>query len=221
MIKIYDTLTQKKQDLRPLEKNKVNLYVCGITVYDYCHVGHARLLIVFDMVVRYLRARGYQVTYVRNITDIDDKIILRAKENNESFSALAQRFIDASHDDERALNVLPPDHEPRASTSIDDIIALIEKLIAKDVAYVADNGDVCYAVKQFAEYGKLSKQDLSALHAGERVAVDAGKRDPLDFVLWKRAKADEPSWPSPWGTGAPGLAYRMFGDVDGVFGRKF
>jgi cysteinyl-tRNA synthetase len=175
-----------------------------MTVYDYCHVGHARVMVVFDTVVRYLRYSNYDVTYVRNITDIDDKIIHRANENGESIEALTNRFIDAMHEDERALSVLPVDIEPRATTSIADIITMIEKLIANGFAYVGTNGDVFYAVEKFKNYGQLSGKNLEDLQAGERVDVDLAKRNPMDFVLWKMAKIDEPFWESPWGKGRPG-----------------
>jgi cysteinyl-tRNA synthetase len=175
-----------------------------MTVYDYCHVGHARVMVVFDTVVRYLRYSNYDVTYVRNITDIDDKIIHRANENGEDFHALTERFIDAMHEDEHALSVLPVDIEPRATSSIGDIIAMIEKLITNEFAYVGTNGDVFYAVEKFKHYGQLSGKNLEDLQAGERVDVDLAKRNPMDFVLWKMAKPDEPSWESPWGNGRPG-----------------
>ena len=180
------------------------MYVCGMTVYDYCHIGHARVMVVFDTVARYLRHSGYQLTYVRNVTDIDDKIIQRANDNGESFAALTERFIDAMHEDERALSVLPPDIEPKATQSIADIIGMISTLIAKDFAYVGSNGDVFYAVNRFSGYGKLSGKNIDDLNAGERVDVDNAKRDPLDFVLWKMAKPGEPYWESPWGNGRPG-----------------
>ena len=180
------------------------MYVCGMTVYDYCHIGHARVMVVFDTVARYLRHTGYQLTYVRNITDIDDKIIQRANQNGEAFTALTERFIEAMHEDERALSVLPPDLEPKATQSIDDIIAMIAKLIEREYAYVGGNGDVFYAVSRFDGYGKLSGKNIDDLNAGERVDVDNAKRDPLDFVLWKMAKPGEPYWDSPWGQGRPG-----------------
>jgi len=180
------------------------MYVCGMTVYDYCHIGHARVMVVFDTVARYLRHSGYQLTYVRNVTDIDDKIIQRANDNGEEFGALTDRFIDAMHEDERALSVLPPDFEPRATQSVADIINMISTLIAKEFAYVGGNGDVFYAVTRFKGYGKLSGKNIEDLQAGERVDVDTAKRDPLDFVLWKMAKPGEPSWESPWGQGRPG-----------------
>ncbi len=204
MLKIYNTLTRSKEIFTPRIAGKVGLYVCGMTVYDYCHVGHARVMVVFDTVVRYLRYSNYDVTYVRNITDIDDKIIHRANENGEDFHALTERFIDAMHEDERALSVLPVDIEPRATTSIPDIISMIEKLIANKFAYVGTNGDVFYAVEKFKNYGQLSGKNLDDLQAGERVDVDLAKRNPMDFVLWKMAKADEPFWESPWGNGRPG-----------------
>src|SRR5690606_26572860 len=183
---------------------KVRMYVCGMTVYDYCHLGHARAMVVFDMVVRYLRAQGYEVTYVRNITDIDDKIIRRAAELGVSVQELTERFIRAMHEDAAALGVLPPDHEPRATESIDGMIAMIQKLIDEGYAYVADNGDVYYAVSRFPEYGKLSGKGIEDLRAGARIEPGEAKRDPLDFALWKAAKPGEPSWPSPWGEGRPG-----------------
>jgi cysteinyl-tRNA synthetase len=203
-LKIYNTLTRKKEEFLPLIPGKVSMYVCGMTVYDYCHIGHARVMVVFDTVARYLRNKGYDLTYVRNITDIDDKIINRANENGEEFTALTQRFIDAMHEDERALAVLPPDIEPKATQSIADIIGMIEILIAKGLAYVGTNGDVFYSVSKFKTYGKLSGKNLADLQAGERVDVDQAKQDPLDFVLWKMAKPGEPSWRSPWGEGRPG-----------------
>ena len=204
MLEIYNTLTRQKERFAPIDPPRVRLYVCGMTVYDYCHLGHARVLVAFDTVVRYLRFLGYIVTYVRNITDIDDKIIRRAQENGESIQALTQRFIDAMHEDERALGVAPPDIEPRATDSIEDIIAMIETLVQKGFAYVGSNGDVFYAVQEFKTYGRLSGKLLDDLRAGERVDVDLAKRDPLDFVLWKSAKPGEPSWNSPWGNGRPG-----------------
>jgi len=180
------------------------MYVCGMTVYDYCHIGHARVMVVFDTIARYLRHCGYQLTYVRNVTDIDDKIIQRARDNQEEYAALTERFIQAMHEDEAALSVLPPDLEPRATQSIAAIITMIQTLIDKDFAYIGGNGDVFYAVNHFQGYGKLSGKNIEDLQAGERVDVDTAKRDPLDFVLWKMAKPDEPSWDSPWGAGRPG-----------------
>jgi cysteinyl-tRNA synthetase len=204
MLQIYNTLTRRKDLFTPISPGKVSMYVCGMTVYDYCHLGHARVMVAFDVVARYLRHLGYAVTYVRNVTDIDDKIIQRANENGESIAALTERFIDAMHEDERALGVLPPDIEPRATQSIDDIIAMIETLVGKGMAYVGGSGDVFYAVADFPNYGALSGKQIEDLRAGERVDVDGAKRDPLDFVLWKMAKPGEPFWESPWGQGRPG-----------------
>ncbi|EIC29185.1 MULTISPECIES: cysteine--tRNA ligase [Methylomicrobium] len=204
MLKIYNTLTRRKETFKPRIEGKVGMYVCGMTVYDYCHIGHARVMVVFDTVARYFRHLGYDLTYVRNITDIDDKIIQRANENGEDFNRLTARFIDAMHEDERALAVLPPDIEPRATQSIASIIAMIEALLAKGYAYIGSSGDVFYAVEKFRDYGKLSGKKLEELQAGERVDVDAAKQNPFDFVLWKMAKANEPSWPAPWGDGRPG-----------------
>lgn len=204
MLKIYNTLTRQKETFKPRIEGKVGMYVCGMTVYDYCHIGHARVMVVFDTVARYFRHLGYDLTYVRNITDIDDKIIQRANDNGEDFNQLTARFINAMHEDERALAVLPPDIEPRATQSIAAIIAMIEALLAKGYAYVGSNGDVFYAVEKFEDYGSLSGKKLEDLQAGERVDVDAAKQNPFDFVLWKMAKAHEPSWPSPWGDGRPG-----------------
>jgi len=204
MLKIYNTLTRSKETFKPRIEGKVGLYVCGMTVYDYCHIGHARVMVVFDTVARYFRYSGYELTYVRNITDIDDKIIKRANENQEDFLALTERFIDAMHEDERALSVLPPDMEPKATQSMDAIIAMIEALVEKGLAYVGGNGDVFYSVNKFESYGKLSGKNIEDLQAGERVDIDKAKKDPMDFVLWKMAKSDEPSWDSAWGKGRPG-----------------
>lgn len=204
MLKIYNTLTRQKEVLVPLEPGKLRMYVCGMTVYDFCHLGHARVMVAFDVVARHLRASGYELTYVRNITDIDDKIIQRANENGESFQVLTERFIDAMHEDERALGVLPPDHEPKATHSIPEILSMIETLIARGHAYIGSNGDVFYAVQSFETYGRLSGKQLEDLRSGSRVDVDDAKKDPLDFVLWKMAKPGEPSWDSPWGQGRPG-----------------
>ena len=204
MLQIYNTLTRRKETFVPIKPGTARLYVCGMTVYDYCHLGHARVMVVFDVVARYLRQSGYQLAYVRNITDIDDKIIQRANENGEDIGSLTARYIDAMHEDERALGVLPPDIEPRATQSIPDIIGMIETLIERGLAYVGGNGDVFYAVADFPRYGQLSGKRIDELRAGERVDVDAAKRDPLDFVLWKMAKHGEPAWESPWGLGRPG-----------------
>jgi cysteinyl-tRNA synthetase len=207
MLRIYNSLTRTVQEFIPIEPGKVRLYVCGMTVYDYCHLGHARVMVVFDMVVRWLKASGYQVTYVRNITDIDDKIIKRAAENHESIRSLTDRFIAAMHADADALGVLRPDYEPRATEYVPAMIEMIQRLEKNGYAYVAANGDVCYAVRKFPGYGKLSGKSLEDLRAGTRVEISEGKHDPLDFVLWKHAKADEPDevkWDSPWGPGRPG-----------------
>ncbi len=204
MLTVHNSLARQKQGFTPLEPGKVRMYVCGMTVYDYCHLGHARVLVVFDMITRWLRASGYDVTYVRNITDIDDKIIKRALENDEPFTTLTQRFIDAMHADSAALGVLPPDHEPRATEYVGKMLTMIQTLIDRGHAYAAANGDVYYAVETFPAYGQLSGKSLEDLRAGERVEVDPHKRDPMDFVLWKAAKSGEPAWPSPWGPGRPG-----------------
>ncbi|MCC6301528.1 MAG: cysteine--tRNA ligase [Gammaproteobacteria bacterium] len=204
MLQIYNSLTRRKEPFRPIEAGRARMYVCGMTVYDYCHVGHARVMVVFDVVARYLRDRGYDLTYVRNITDIDDKIIRRAAERGETIEQLTDFFIRAMHEDAAALGVRPPDHEPRATTSIDEIVAMIGALIDKGYAYAADNGDVYYDVSRFDGYGRLSGKKLEDLRAGERVAIGEAKDDPLDFVLWKAAKPGEPQWDSPWGPGRPG-----------------
>jgi cysteinyl-tRNA synthetase len=204
MLQIHNSLTRRKDPFQPIEPGKVRMYVCGMTVYDYCHLGHARVMVVFDVVYRYLRALGYEVTYVRNITDIDDKIIRRAAEAGESMTALTERFIEAMHEDAEALGILPPSDEPRATAHMDEILSMVETLIGKGLAYVAENGDVYYAVGSFPGYGKLSGKDPQDLRAGARVEVDEAKRDPLDFALWKSAKPGEPAWDSPWGPGRPG-----------------
>jgi len=204
VLKIYNTLTHQKEEFKPIEPGKIRMYVCGLTTYDYSHIGHARMLVAFDVIVRYLRASGFVVTYVRNITDVDDKIIQRAKENNEPFNELTDRFIAFMHDDEKALNVSPPDIEPRATAHIKDIISIIEQLISKGFAYVAENSDVYYAVNKFQNYGKLSRKNLEELLAGARIDIEESKRDPRDFTLWKQAKEGEPGWDSPWGYGRPG-----------------
>lgn len=203
-LKIYNTLSRQKEVFIPIEEGKVGLYVCGMTVYDFCHLGHARVMVVFDVVVRYLKYLGYNVKYVRNVTDIDDKIIARALETNEDFSKLTQRFIDEMHQDEAALNVHKPNLEPLATESIDDIVNMIKTLIDKGHAYIGNNGDAYYSVESFGGYGKLSGRELDDMQAGERVDIDINKRNPFDFVLWKSAKPDEPSWASPWGEGRPG-----------------
>jgi cysteinyl-tRNA synthetase len=204
MLKIHNSLTGEKEEFRPLRDNEVRMYVCGMTVYDFIHIGHARMLTVFDLVQRYLRAKGYKVTYVRNITDIDDKIIHRAAEKGEDWHALAARFTAAMHEDCRILGLQKPDAEPRATDYVGPIVAMTQTLIDKGFAYVAGNGDVMYAVRKFANYGRLSGRCIDDLRAGSRVQIEESKLDPLDFVLWKRAKPGEPSWPSPWGPGRPG-----------------
>ncbi|EON94106.1 cysteinyl-tRNA synthetase [Marinobacter lipolyticus SM19] len=204
MIRIHNTLTQQKEEFKPIEPGKVRMYVCGMTVYDYCHLGHARVLVAFDVITRYLRHRGYDVHYVRNITDIDDKILRRADENGEVYTDLTERMIAAMHEDEARLGVLSPTEEPRATAYIDEIIAMIHKLVASGHAYAADNGDVYFAVESYEDYGKLSKKKLEDLVAGARVDVQEAKRSPADFALWKAAKTGEVSWESPWGNGRPG-----------------
>jgi cysteinyl-tRNA synthetase len=204
MIRIHNSLRGVKEPLAPITPGQLRMYVCGLTVYDYVHVGHARMLTVFDVVSRYLRHAGYRLTYVRNITDIDDKIIHRAAEKGEPIEAFTARFIRAMHEDCERLGLAAPDVEPRATEYVPQIVAMVAELIARGYAYVGTNGDVMYAVARFEGYGRLSGKRLSDLRAGARVEVDAAKRDPLDFVLWKRAKPGEPSWPSPWGAGRPG-----------------
>ncbi len=204
MLTLYNSLTRRSETFVPIEPGKVRMYVCGMTVYDFCHLGHARVFVVFDMVARWLRASGYRVTYVRNITDIDDKIIKRAAENNESPASLTQRYIEAMHEDEARLGVLRPDFEPRATEYVAEMTAMIQTLEIKGLAYQAENGDVYYSVRGFPGYGALSGKSLEDLRAGERVEIDTHKRDPLDFVLWKAAKLGEPAWPGPYGLGRPG-----------------
>ena len=207
MLHIYNTLSRGKEPFKPVEAGHVRMYVCGMTVYDFCHLGHARMLVSFDVVQRWLRASGYKVTYVRNITDIDDKIIRRAVETRRRLGEVTDFYIQAMHADEAALGVQPPDAEPRATAHVGDMLDIIGRLQEKGLAYQAPNGDVNYAVRSFEGYGKLSGKSLDDLRAGERVAVDTGKRDPLDFVLWKSAKAEEPAeskWESPYGLGRPG-----------------
>ena len=204
MLRIYNTLTRQKEEFKPLEAGKVGMYVCGITVYDLLHMGHGRTYVSFDVMQRYFRFCGYQVNYVRNITDVDDKIIKRALENNETCDELTARTIAMMHEDFDSLNMLPADIEPRVTTHMPEIIDVIERLISKGHAYVASNGDVMFEVSTYKDYGKLGRQDLTQLVAGARVDVDDAKRDPLDFVLWKLAKPGEPSWQSPWGEGRPG-----------------
>ncbi|OJW75361.1 cysteine--tRNA ligase [Thiobacillus sp. 65-1402] len=221
MLHITNSLTRTKEEFVPLTPGVVRMYVCGMTVYDLCHLGHARVFVVFDMATRWLRASGYRVEYVRNITDIDDKIIKRAQENNETPAALTARFIAAMHEDERALGVLPPDHEPRATAYVAQMLALIEQLIRGGLAYPAPNGDVYYSVRAFPAYGRLSGKSLDELRAGERVEVDPNKRDPMDFVLWKAAKPGEPAWDSPWGPGRPGWHIECSAMSADLLGRHF
>ena len=204
MLQIYNTLSRQKETFVPMQPGKVGLYVCGITIYDFCHVGHARTYVAFDVINRYLRFSGYDVTYVRNITDVDDKIIRRANENGESCDALTARYTEAMHADFKALSLLPADIEPRVTTHMAEIIELIETLLAKKHAYIAADGDVLFDVSTYEQYGQLSQQNLEMLQAGARVEIDQSKDDPLDFVLWKMAKPGEPSWQSPWGAGRPG-----------------
>ncbi len=227
MLQIHNNLTGKKAPFEPIDATNVRMYVCGMTVYDMCHIGHARVLVVFDVVYRHLKQvfGDEHVTYIRNITDIDDKIIARANENDESIETLTNRFIDEMHKDIAALGVLPPNEEPRATRYMAEIIDMIQALVDRGYAYAADNGDVYYSVSKFEGYGQLSGKRLEDLRAGERVAVDDAKRDPLDFVLWKAAKADEPSWDSPWGPGRPGwhiecsaMSTRCLGDHFDIHG---
>ncbi|MFN0162253.1 MAG: cysteine--tRNA ligase [Burkholderiales bacterium] len=224
MLKIHNTLTRRKEDFKPINPGKVGMYVCGMTVYDYCHIGHARVLVVFDAVQRWLRASGYAVTYVRNITDIDDKIIRRAVENGETISQLTERFIAAMDEDAAALGVQKPDHEPRATRYVPQMLSLIGKLESRGLAYRAPDGDVNFSVRDFAGYGALSGKSLDDLRAGERVEVGSAKRDPLDFVLWKSAKPDEPAetrWDSPWGVGRPGWHIECSAMSAGLLGESF
>ena len=204
MLKIYDSLTRDKREFVPIVPGRVRMYVCGMTVYDYCHLGHARVMVVFDVVRRWLRASVWAVTYVRNITDIDDKIIKRAQENNEPVEAFTARFIRAMDEDAAALGIEKPDAEPRATQHVPGMLDMIRVLEERGLAYRAANGDVNYSVRKFPGYGKLSGKSLDELRAGERVEVDRAKQDPLDFVLWKHARDGEPSWESPWGKGRPG-----------------
>lgn len=204
MLKIYNTLTNQKEVFKPIDPSKVGIYVCGMTVYDFCHMGHARVLVMFDVITRHLRRNFKDVKYIRNITDIDDKIIGRAIENNEDIFSLTKRFIDAMHEDEIALGVISPDIEPKATDSIEQMINMIELLIKNRLAYQGKNGDVFYSVRKFKNYGKLSGKNLDDLESGARVDIESNKEDPLDFVLWKMAKPNEPKWPSPWGDGRPG-----------------
>ena len=221
MLKIHNSLKREKQLFVPIEPNKVRMYVCGMTVYDYCHLGHARVMVVFDMVYRWLKAAGYEVTYVRNITDIDDKIIKRAAENGETIQQLTNRFIAFMHEDADALGVQRPDFEPRATEFVPEMLDLISRLEAGGLAYQAPDGDVNYAVRKFPGYGKLSGKSLDDLRAGERVEVETAKQDPLDFVLWKHAKPGEPAWESPWGEGRPGWHIECSAMSSKLLGKHF
>lgn len=221
MLQIFNSLSREKETFEPLQPNKIGMYVCGVTVYDYCHIGHGRTYVAFDVIIRYLRWRGFDVRYIRNITDIDDKIIKRAQENGEHYQALVARFTEAMHEDFDALGIGRPDLEPRATENIPGIIAIVEALIARGYAYVGDNGDVYYQVGKFAHYGCLSHQNLEQLQAGARVDVAEAKRDPLDFVLWKAAKPGEPSWSSPWGEGRPGWHIECSAMVQETLGTVF
>jgi len=204
MLKIYNSLNRQKEIFKPIQEGKINLYICGVTVYDYCHIGHARTYTAFDVIIRYLKWRGYHVTHVRNITDIEDKIIKRANENNENYQDVVNRFIKAMYEDFDALGISKPDHDPKATEYIPQMIKMIEKLIDNGYAYIGTNGDVYYEVRKFANYGELAHRDIDQLESGARVDISEVKRDPLDFVLWKLAKPNEPFWESPWGPGRPG-----------------
>lgn len=221
MLKIYNSLTRQKEEFKPITAGKVGMYVCGVTIYDLCHIGHGRTFVSFDVVSRYLRYLGYDLTFVRNITDIDDKIIKRAAENEESCDSLTERLIQEMYTDFDALNILRPDVEPRATAYIEEIIALVERLIDRGFAYVADNGDVMFEVSKFKEYGRLSKQDLTQLQAGARVDIETAKRSPLDFVLWKMSKPGEPTWQSPWGPGRPGWHIECSAMNSSILGNHF
>jgi cysteinyl-tRNA synthetase len=221
MLSLYNSLTRQKDVFRPLVPGEVRMYVCGMTVYDFCHVGHARVMVVFDMVTRWLRNSGMKVTYVRNITDIDDKIIKRATENGESIGELTGRFIAAMNEDADALGVIRPDHEPKATAYVAQMLDMIRTLETRGLAYAAANGDVYYRVRGFEGYGKLSGKDPDDLRAGERVQVGEAKEDPLDFVLWKAAKPGEPSWSSPWGPGRPGWHIECSAMAGSLLGRQF
>ncbi|MFW0073011.1 MAG: cysteine--tRNA ligase [Coxiella-like endosymbiont] len=220
-LKIFNSLTKQKEEFKPIEEGKVKLYVCGMTVYDRMHIGHARSWMTFDMIVRYLRMRNYEVSFVRNITDVDDKIISHAKERGENPAALAERFIQILHEDEKALHILSADKEPRATRYIPQIIQLIEKLIENESAYIGQNGDVYFDVRRFKDYGKLSNCNLDELRAGARVEVSENKHDPLDFVLWKQAKRGEPKWDSPWGCGRPGWHIECSAMSSSLLGQPF
>lgn len=220
-LQIYNTLTRQKETFKPLVPGKVGMYVCGMTVYDFCHLGHARVMVAFDVIVRYLKHKGYEVNYIRNITDIDDKIITRANENSESITELTERFIAEMHKDADALGIERPDAEPKATDHIDEIIQLNQTLESKGYAYAAPNGDLYYAVRKFEDYGKLSGKVLDELSSGARIEVDERKRDPLDFVLWKAAKKEEPHWDSPWGIGRPGWHIECSAMTHSCLGESF
>ena len=225
MLHLYNTLTQQKEEFTPIEAGKIRMYVCGVTTYDYCHLGHGRMLVVFDVIVRFLRFCGFDVTYVRNITDIDDKIINRANELGIRFDELSEKFITIMHEDEQALNILPPDIEPRATKHIQEILDMVGTLLEKGFAYAAVNGDVYFSVNKFPNYTKLSKRNLDEMLAGARVEVDEAKEDARDFALWKAAKEGEPGWDSPWGFGRPGwhiecsaMSTKCLGDTFDIHG---
>ncbi len=225
MLHLYNTLTQQKEEFTPIEVGKIRMYVCGVTTYDYCHLGHGRMLVVFDVIVRFLRFCGFDVTYVRNITDIDDKIINRANELGIRFDELSEKFITIMHEDEQALNILPPDIEPRATKHIQEILDMVGTLLEKGFAYAAVNGDVYFSVNKFPNYTKLSKRNLDEMLAGARVEVDEAKEDARDFALWKAAKEGEPGWDSPWGFGRPGwhiecsaMSTKCLGDTFDIHG---
>ncbi len=221
MLKLYNTLTRDKQEFKPIVPGQARIYVCGMTVYDHCHLGHARVMVVFDMITRWLRAAGLDVTYVRNITDIDDKIIKRAAENQEPMEALTARFIAAMNEDAAKLGVIKPDFEPRATEYIPQMLEIIGLLEQKGLAYAAPDGDVNFSVRNFPGYGKLSGKSLDDLNAGERVEITQAKHDPLDFVLWKHSKPGEPAWPSPWGAGRPGWHIECSAMSSALLGRHF
>lgn len=220
-LQIYNTLTRQKEAFKPITPGKIAMYVCGMTVYDYCHLGHARVLVAFDVISRFLRSQGWDLTYVRNITDIDDKILRRAEENGEDFQALTKRFIEATHEDEKRLGIAPPDLEPRATGHIGEIIEMVQTLVDKGFAYAANNGDVYYRVSRFEGYGRLSKTNPEELLAGARVDVGEAKEDPRDFALWKNAEADEAGWDSPWGRGRPGWHIECSAMSKGCLGEHF
>ncbi|MDP8079187.1 cysteine--tRNA ligase [Phocoenobacter skyensis] len=221
MLKIYNTLKREKEEFKPINPNKIGIYICGVTVYDLCHFGHGRTFVSFDVVVRYLRYLGYDVKYVRNITDVDDKIIKRSLENNETCDELVERMVVEMHKDFDALNILRPDVEPRATQHIAEIIEMVERLISKGHAYVSEDGDVMFSVPSFKNYGALSRQDLEQLQAGTRVEIKSIKRNPMDFVLWKMSKENEPSWDSPWGKGRPGWHIECSAMNSKVLGEHF